>query len=252
MSEAQLFNVAVGTEIGLAGVTLVLLLFVTAPYGRAVRAGWGPSMPSTLGWVIMESPAVLLWLAIFAQGQHRAELLPLVLLGLWQLHYVHRAFIYPFRMRMAGKRMPVVIALSAVVFNVLNAYVNARWVSHFAEYGQQDLLRPTFIAGVALFVLGLGINLHSDEVLRRLRAPGETGYKIPQGGLHRWVASPNYFGEVLEWSGWALAVGGVPGWAFAIYTFANLAPRARSHLRWYRSKFKDYPEQRRALIPFVW
>ncbi len=252
MGESELFDAAVALEFGLAALTVVLLIFVTAPYGRAVRAGWGPSMPSTLGWVLMESPPVLLWLLIFSQGQHRAELLPLVLLGLWQLHYVHRAFIYPFRMRMAGKTMPVVIALSAVAFNVLNAYVNARWVSHFAEYSPQDLQRPTFIIGVVLFVLGLSINLHSDEVLRRLRAPGETGYKVPQGGLHRWVASPNYFGEVLEWSGWALAVGGVPGWAFAVYTFANLAPRARSHLRWYREKFPDYPRQRKALIPFIW
>ena len=252
MNEPELFHAAVALEFGLAALTVVLLIFVTAPYGRAVRAGWGPSMPSTFGWVLMESPAVLLWLYIFGQGQHRAELLPLILLGLWQVHYVHRAFVYPLRMRMAGKTMPVVIALSAVVFNVLNAYVNARWVSHFAEYSQQDLLRPSFVLGVTLFVLGLGINLHSDEVLRRLRAPGETGYKIPQGGLHRWVASPNYFGEVLEWSGWALAVGGVPGWAFAVYTFANLAPRARSHLRWYRDKFDSYPSARRALIPFVW
>ncbi len=66
------------------------------------------------------------------------------------------------------------------------------------------------------------------------------------------MASPNYFGEVLEWCGWALAVKGLAGWAFAIYTFANLAPRARSHLRWYREKFDDYPNQRKALIPFIW
>lgn len=27
------------------------------------------------------------------------------------------------------------------------------------------------------------INCHSDGILRRLRLPGETGYKIPRGGM---------------------------------------------------------------------
>ena len=51
-------------------------------------------------------------------------------------------------------------------------------------------------------------------ILRNLRAPGETGYKIPVGGLFRWVSSPNYFGELLEWTGWAIATWSIPGVAF--------------------------------------
>ena len=38
----------------------------------------------------------------------------------------------------------------------------------------------------------------------------------------------------------------------AVFTFANLAPRAWSHHKWYRKKFPDYPKQRRAVIPFIW
>ena len=45
---------------------------------------------------------------------------------------------------------------------------------------------------------------------------------------------------------WSLA-----GVAFAVYTVANLAPRAVTHHRWYRQQFPDYPEQRRALIPYL-
>lgn len=252
MSEAQLHTVLTAVEFGLAGLTFVVLFFVTAPYGRAARPGWGPMIPSRLGWVVMESPAVFLWALIYSQGAHRAEAVPLVLFALWQLHYVHRTLIFPFRMRLAGKQMPLTIPLAALGFNLLNAYVNARWVSHFAQYSAQDLLRPTFMIGCLLFVVGWGLNLHSDEVLRNLRKPGETGYRIPQAGLHRWVAAPNYLAEIIEWSGWALAVGGWVGWAFAAYTFANLAPRARSNLSWYRARFEDYPPQRKALIPFVW
>jgi hypothetical protein len=56
---------------------------------------------------------------------------------------------------------------------------------------------------------------------------------------------------MLEWTGFAVASWSLPGLAFALYTAANLAPRALSHHRWYQEKFPDYPRERRALIPFV-
>ena len=252
MTEAALHRWLTYAELGLAAVTLLALLFVVAPYGRAARPGFGPMIPSRVGWIVMESPAALLWLYIYLQGDLRAETAPLVLLGLWQLHYLHRAFVFPLRMRLAGKTMPLLVPALALAFNTLNAYVNARWVSHLGHYDGADLTRPTFVVGVLLFLAGWAINLHSDEVLRALRRPGETGYVVPQRGLHRWIAAPNYFGEILEWTGWALAVGALPGWAFAAYTFANLAPRAAAHRAWYRARFPEYPPGRRRLIPGVW
>ncbi len=38
-----------------------------------------------------------------------------------------------------------------------------------------------FDAGVFLFVVGMIINIHSDYILRSLRKPGETIYRIPHG-----------------------------------------------------------------------
>lgn len=35
--------------------------------------------------------------------------------------------------------------------------------------------------GFLLFVVGMTINIHSDHILRSLRKPGETVYRIPQG-----------------------------------------------------------------------
>ena len=239
-------------EFALAVVTFIALFLVTAPYGRSVRPGWGPTIPSRIGWIVMESPPVLAFLLIFFSGPRSSDTVPLVLCGLWQLHYVHRAYVFPFRMRLAGKRMPVVIAAMAIGFNLLNAYVNAGWIGHLGTYSLQWLTHPQFLVGLALFFIGLGINFSSDEILRTLRKPGETGYKIPNLGLHRWVAAPNYFGEIVEWTGWAIMLDAPAGWAFAAYTFANLAPRAVSHRRWYRETFAEYPKSRRALIPFVW
>ena len=108
------------------------------------------------------------------------------------------------------------------------------------------------MAGAALFLVGFGINLWADNTLRGLRHPGETGYKIPYGGLYRYISCPNYFGEIIEWIGWALATWSLPGLAFAVWTIANLAPRAWSHHQWYIKRFSEYPRERKALIPGVW
>ena len=110
---------------------------------------------------------------------------------------------------------------------------------------------PTFVVGVVLFASGFVINQHSDWILFHLRRPGETGYKIPHGGLYRLVSCPNYFGELIEWSGWALATWSLPGLAFAVWTAANLIPRAWAHHKWYRKQFADYPPGRKAIIPLV-
>ena len=96
------------------------------------------------------------------------------------------------------------------------------------------------------------INIRADSKLFGLRKSDDTGYKIPRGGLYERISCPNYFGEILEWIGWAIATWSLAGLAFAIYTIANLAPRAMAHHRWYRETFSDYPKQRKALIPYLW
>lgn len=242
---------AVGTEFVLAALTFATLLVVRAPYGRHVRPGWGPTMPARLGWVIMEFPAVALFAAIYFSGAHRFDAVPLVLLSLWQLHYVNRTFVFPLRMRGTNRRMPVLIAVLAIGFNTLNAFVNAEWIGHLGSYPVAWLTDPRFLVGGTLFLLGWFGNLRADATLRRLRAPGQSDYVIPQGGLFRWVSAPNYLCEIVEWFGWAIATWSWAGLAFAIYTTANLLPRALSHHAWYRERFADYPEDRKALIPLV-
>jgi 3-oxo-5-alpha-steroid 4-dehydrogenase 1 len=252
LTEPSIHRIACWALLATGVLTALSLRFVTAPYGRHERPGWGPRIPSRLGWILMEAPASLAFLGVYLAGSHRSEAAPLVLLALWQLHYVHRAFVFPFRMRVSGKTMPASVAAMAVAFNAWNTYINARWISHLGHYDLAWLLTPQFVVGAALFLLGWGINLWADTVLLRLRRPGETGYKIPQGGLYNLVACPNYLGEIIEWTGWAVMTWSLPGLTFAVYTAANIGPRAASHLAWYRDKFPDYPRDRRALVPFLW
>jgi hypothetical protein len=232
-------------------VTAAVVTLVTAPYGRHARPGWGPTVSSTLGWVLMESPAVVGMALCWALGSH--DLVGTVFVAAWMAHYVHRAFVYPLRRRAGARAMPIVIALLGAGFNAFNSFVIGRWLFTLGPVRERAwLTAPAFVGGAAVFAAGVALNVHSDEVLLRLRAPGERGYKIPRGGAFRWVTSPNYLGEVMAWAGFAVMTGAPAAWAFAVYTAANLAPRAWAHHGWYRQTFTDYPRERRALIPFVW
>lgn len=233
-------------------VSFLALLFVAAPYGRHERPGWGPTVPARLGWLLQELPAPLLFAVVYFRGEHAFQTVPLVFLGMWELHYLYRTFVYPLRLAPSAARMPLATVVLAIAFNTLNATLNAYAITHGAlRHVDAWLGDPRFLAGVALFAFGWFVNQQSDAILRKLRKPGETGYKIPHGGLYGVVSCPNYLGEILEWCGWALATWTYAGFAFAFFTAANLVPRAIAHHRWYREKFPDYPRERKAIVPGV-
>lgn len=48
--------------IAIAVITFIILLKVTAPYGRHVTKGWGPEINNRLGWILMEVPVLLVLL----------------------------------------------------------------------------------------------------------------------------------------------------------------------------------------------
>jgi 3-oxo-5-alpha-steroid 4-dehydrogenase 1 len=251
MIEQDFFEILLICWFGLAAVIFVVLFFVTAPYGRYTRPGWGPVISSRSGWILMELPAAAVFGVFFLLGEGTAGVLPACFLLLWQAHYLHRSLIYPFRIRSHQKITLVTVAMG-VIFNLGNTYLNGRYLFTLGPgYPDAWLHDPRFIAGVLLFASGFALNKHSDRILRNLRKPGESGYKTPRGGLFRWVSCPNYLGEIIEWTGWAVATWSLAGLSFAVWTAANLIPRAWRHHRWYRSEFPDYPEERKAVIPFL-
>jgi len=252
MSEYAIYRVLLLVFMGLAAFACVGIFFIPVPYGRHNRPGWGPQVKAFLGWFLMESPSFYVFTLMFLLSPHAPGAAGWVLFGLWEAHYIQRSFVYPFLIRGKTKTMPLIIIVMAVGFTSLNGYLNGRWIFKFSGgYGTAWFRDPRFIVGAALFLAGLVINLQSDYLLRHLRRSGETDYKIPRGGLFRYVSCANYFGEIIEWFGWALATWSWPGLAFALWTMANLGPRALSHHRWYLRNFPDYPKNRKALIPFL-
>jgi steroid 5-alpha reductase family enzyme len=237
----------------LAVIVFVCLFFYTAPYGRHTLKSSSPAVKGPLGWVLMEMPASLVFAACFLVAPGGFTVTQIVLLIVWQVHYAHRAFIYPFTLRSSEKPLVLWILVSGFVFNLINAYLNGSYITmHPQQYPAGWLLDYRFILGLAIFAAGFFINRQSDYILYNIRRKNKNVYEIPQGGLFKWVSCPNYLGEMLIWFGWAIAAWSPVGLAFALWTVANLAPRARSHHRWYHEKFDDYPEERRALVPGLW
>ncbi|DAZ96998.1 TPA: hypothetical protein N0F65_011913 [Lagenidium giganteum] len=236
-------------------VTFMATTVITAPYGRHVRSGWGPSLPNRVGWIVMEAPSALFFAFVYSRGEHCWQLTPLMAAALWLLHYSYRAFVYPFLIRSdARKRMPLVVVLAGDSYNVLNSYINARFLSEFGDYSADTpLARPSFWLGATMFAVGLALNIQSDHILIHLRKPSDSArYVVPYGGMFELVSCPNYLGELLEWTGWALLTESPAGLSFAFYTASNLIPRALSNHRWYQTTFDDkYSRMRRAIIPWV-
>jgi len=237
----------------MAAVSFAALYFISAPYGRHGRKGWGPSLPPRLGWMVMELPAALGVPLLIFWGTGW-QLGPVWIFAvLWEIHYFHRAFVFPFRLKPGASGMPVLVVLPGVVFNCWNAYLNGRYLGlHSADYSWGYLLTPQFLSGAFIFLAGYLINQHADWVLFSLRKSGEKGYKIPHGGMYRWISCPNYFGEILEWAGWAVMVWNPAGFFFLVWTMANLVPRAVSHHQWYGREFPEYPKGRKAVFPFIY
>ncbi|MEZ4829778.1 MAG: DUF1295 domain-containing protein [Bacteroidia bacterium] len=229
-----------------------LQLRVSAPYGRHMRKGWGPTISNQLGWVIMETPALLTMPLLFLAGSAEKTTVSWIFVALWLLHYINRTLVFPFRVHTKGKKMPVLIAVFAIFFNVVNGSINGLYLGENAwKYTSDWLTDPRFLTGIGMFAAGLIINWQSDNILLHLRKPGETEYKIPQGGLFRYVSCPNHLGEIIEWTGFAILTWSLAGFAFALWTAINLLPRALDHHKWYLKQFPEYPKNRKAVFPFI-
>jgi 3-oxo-5-alpha-steroid 4-dehydrogenase 1 len=247
------FSVLLKAWMAVGVLTMILLLKIKAPYGRYTSKSWGPTMNSRMGWFTMELPVIAVFTVLFFTGDAVKTLPVYIFYGLFMLHYINRVFIFPFRLRENKKEMPVIVVLLAIFFNLCNGFFNGYWFGWINDFNYTTdwLTGVKFITGIVLFFTGMYINVSSDQRLINLRSGGKKGYYIPYGGLFRFVSAPNLLGEILEWTGWAVMSWCLPGFSFALWTMANLLPRALDHHVWYKQYFTDYPKERKAVIPFL-
>ncbi len=223
-------------------------------YGRHDSGQNRLGVPTRLSWILMEAPACLVFVLFFFSGPLSVSVPMLALFAMWQLHYFHRAFIYPFQLKVRpGSTTPLRMTLSGAFFCTLNGFTNGAFMSNYAEHLQsiEWLSSWQFVLGTSLFFLGYALNKISDAELMRLRKANPDAYSIPYKGAYQWVSCPNYLGELITWVGFAIAAWSIAGAVFAFMTASNLIFRALENHQWYLEKFADYPKDRKAMIPFI-
>lgn len=240
----------------LAVVVFIALYFVEAGYGVFYSKKWGVPINNKLGWVLMELPVFVTMLVLWLRSSRVDNITCIVILVIFEIHYLHRSLVFPFLMR--GKsNMALIIMLLGMLFNCVNALMQGGWLFYKSpdDYYTIDwLTTPQFIIGTIIFFVGMIINIHSDNIIRNLRKNGDTKHYLPKGGMFKYVTSANYFGELVEWIGFAILTYSLSGVVFVLWTFANLAPRAARIYNHYKSEFGDELDTKKVkrIIPFIY
>lgn len=237
----------------LAVIVYIALQYLKAGYGYLRNSKWGPSIPNKVGWIIMEAPVFIVMVTLMIIYKEGVNVVTSVMASLFLIHYFQRSFIFPFLIKGSSK-MPIAIILMGATFNVINGLLIGLWLFCYSDYTIDWLYSPKFIIGTLIFIFGMVVNLHSDHIIRHLRKPGDTKHYIPMGGMFRYVSSANYYGEITEWFGFAILTWSLPGALFAMWTFANLAPRANSLYHKYEEEFgAEFTKlKRKRVIPFIY
>ncbi|XP_036403017.1 3-oxo-5-alpha-steroid 4-dehydrogenase 2b [Megalops cyprinoides] len=234
----------------LAGVWFLLRqLRFQMPYGRYAGSSKRWLVPAKVAWFLQELPSFLVPVLLLLSTHQPSILGKYLLLSTFCLHYFHRTFVYSLLTK--SRPSPLKIMVSAFAFCSFNGFCQGHYLLHCAEYTEAWLRDIRLVTGLILFFLGMAINIHSDYILRCLREPGDFTYKIPRGGLFDYISGANFFGEIMEWFGYAIATWSMPAFSFAFFTTCLIGPRAYHHHRYYIEKFSDYPRARKALIPFI-
>ena len=231
----------------LAVVVFITLHFVEAGYGITFDKRWGAAINNKVAWLCMESPVFILMTVLWLSSPRMipfkmaTSFVPFLIFLFFQTHYIRRSFIFPFLLKGKSK-MPVTVMLMGVLFNLCNAFMQGGWIfykSPESMYSISWLWTPQFIIGTVVFFGGMALNIQSDKIIQNLRKPGDSTHYLPAKGFFKYVTGAHYFGEVIEWIGFALLTWSISGAVFAIWTFANLVPRANAIYKKYKIMFGE-------------
>ena len=246
------------------------LLFIKAYYGKFFNKSEDgnciqkllrkifPVIPSRISWIVQECPCVFITIFFIIYYYENLNYKNILVISPFLIHYIHRTFIFPFVIH-SSKNNPLEITLMAFTFCFFNAImINRSIFCLIKDYGDEFLLN--YIFGLAIFLLGIYINIHSDYSMIKQRNSNQdenNKYIIPRGFMYELISCPNYFGELTEWLGFFILSNSFSGLVFFISTFANLFPRAIQYHQWYKNKFKEEFAtdkdliQRKAIVPFL-
>ncbi|EPF30297.1 hypothetical protein HMPREF9194_00612 [Treponema maltophilum ATCC 51939] len=232
------------------------LYFIPAGYGKLIDKKWGFSFNNKTAWTLMECPTLIVMFYLLCTLDYEHKPVRVLLASFFILHYIQRTLIFPALLKGKSK-MPITIVLMGMLFNSINSFLIGLWIFYFSPAEMYDrgwLSDPRFIAGAVLFFVGMIINISSDSYIRSLRKNGSSKHYYPSRGMYRYITSANYFGELVEWLGFAVLTWSSAGFLFVFWTACNLVPRSDAIYKKYAETFPDevarYKPKR--IIPFLY
>ncbi|CRL07044.1 CLUMA_CG020016, isoform A [Clunio marinus] len=172
----------------------------------------------------------------------------------YTIHYAKRLLETIFVHRFSHATMPIG-----------NLFKNCMYYWGFTAYVAYHVNHPLFTspsmaqvyAGLAGFIFSELGNLSIHINLRNLRPPGTTVRRIPEPDsnpftvLFNFVSCPNYSYEVLSWLSFSFMTQCLPALIFSAVGMYQMTIWALGKHRNYKKEFKDYPKQRKSIIPFI-
>ncbi|KAK3422114.1 very-long-chain enoyl-CoA reductase [Eucalyptus grandis] len=244
----SLFTTAMSvvTAASLANAGLSEVRGVHLQYSKFTLAA-NKKVPSRTGMLVLYSPAFLAGLASFAVFPG-GGLRFLVLRSAISLHFFKRIlevlFVHKFS---GGMGVDSMVLISFSYFLSTATLIYSQHLSQGLPNPPVDLVYP----GIALFLVGMAGNLYHHILLSRLRQEGDGEYRIPTGGLFGRVICPHYFFEAIEFVGISFIAQTVYSCSWTLGVLFYFLGRSHVTRRWYTSKFEDFPEDVKALIPYI-
>ena len=218
--------------------------------GRLGGEGIGRRIDARTGWFVIELLALATFPAIYLMSGN-LHLVGNIALALWLAHYAHRTLLWPWLVQKADATVSLAMVAAGAGFNLLAGALLGWFMGYAADYVDAWLLDPRFIAGLGLMIGGAALNVWADYYVLHLRKTSSERRVMPEGGAFKVMACPNLAGEIIEWIGFALLTWSLPGVAFALWTIANLVPRAIWRRNWYRETFSGFAGTKAALVPGI-
>ncbi|KAM5549013.1 hypothetical protein ABKV19_000434 [Rosa sericea] len=214
------------------------------------------------GMQIAYAPAFLAGLTSLVFFPHNDDIRYLLLSSALTIHFLKRLLEVQFVHKYSGGMAldsAIPISLSYFMFTVTAIYTQHLTITQGLPEAQIDLKYP----GILLFLLGISGNFYHHYLLSRMRSSSSSSpsnsksnddkdYKIPRGGLFELVVCPHYLFEIIGFVGFFFISQTLYAFAFVAGTAFYLTGRSYATRRWYLSKFKHFPQNVKALIPYLY
>lgn len=166
-------------------------------------------------------------------------------------HFMKREFESVFVHRFSHATMPIMnLFKNSAHYWILGGLFTAIELYRPSHVTMQNELYINLLTGVWFFAQVSNLTTHI--ILRGLRKPGSKERTIPYGYGFNLVSCPNYTFEILGWIAFAIISQSYVAALFAVVGGVQMALWAIKKHKAYRKDFKDYPRNRKILIPFIW